>query len=142
VRGAERLRPWLLLRAVAAACGAAWRVRRRAFRLPFDRLVEELRTGAPLTGALADPHLHLRVVSRLLPVLPPWPMGRCMKRSLLLLHLWSRCGLVPCLHLGVAGGGGRAQGHAWLTAEVDGRTLEAGSSEGRAEAFAFPPPAA
>jgi hypothetical protein len=111
----------------------------RSARLPFDRLVEELRSGAPLTGALADPQLHLRVVSRLLPVLPPWRMGRCMKRSLLLLHLWSRCGLAPCLYLGVARGGGGLQGHAWLTAEADGRTLGAGSSEGRAEAFAFPP---
>ena len=117
-------------------------MRRRASHLPFDRLVEELRAGAPLTGALADPHLHLRVVSRLLPVLPPRRMGRCMKRSLLLLHLWSRCGLAPCLHLGVAEGGAAVRGHAWLTAEADGRTLEAGSSEGRAEAFAFPPPAA
>jgi hypothetical protein len=65
-----------------------------------------------------------------------------MKRSLVLLHLWSRCGLAPCLHLGVALGGGGLQGHAWLTAEADGRTLAAGSSDGRAEAFAFPPRAA
>ena len=142
MRAAELRRPWLLLRAVAAASGAAWRVQRRAFRLPFDRLVEELRTGPPLTGALADPQLHLRVVSRLLPVLPPWSMGRCMKRSLLLLDLWSRCGLAPCLHLGLAGGGGGVQGHAWLTAQAGGSSLEAGSSEGRTEAFAFPPRAA
>jgi hypothetical protein len=39
-----------------------------------------------------------------------------MKRSLLLLDLWSRCGLRPRLHLGLRGGGypGR-RGHAWLT---------------------------
>jgi hypothetical protein len=136
---ADLKRPILLLHAVALASGAAWRLRRPAFHLPFDRLVEEQRTGAPLKGALADPLLHLRVVSRLLPVLPPRRMGRCMKRSLLLLHLWSRCGLAPCLHLGVAGGEAGVRGHAWLTAEKGGHTLEAGSSDGRSEAFAFPP---
>jgi len=29
-------------------------------------------------------------------------MGRGMKRARLLLHRWLRCGLAPCLHLGVA----------------------------------------
>jgi hypothetical protein len=139
MRAAELLWPWPFVRAVAAAYGAGWRVRRRA-PLPFDRMVEELRKGKPFTGALADPRLHLRVVSRLLPVLPPPGMGRCMKRSLLLLHLWSRCGLSPCLHLGVARLGEGLLGHAWLTAEADGRTLCAGSGDGQQEAFAFPPP--
>jgi hypothetical protein len=138
VRAAELRRPGRLLRAATAAFAAAWRVQRRASRLPFDHFVEELRAGQPFAGELADPILHLRVVSRLLPVLPPWRMGRCMKRSLLLLHLWSRCGLAPCLHLGVALAGGGLQGHAWLTAEAEGRTLSAGSSDGRAEAFSFP----
>jgi hypothetical protein len=138
MRAAELRHPGRLLGAVLTAFGASWRLH-RASRLPFDRLVDELRRGEPLTGALAEPILHLRVVSRLLPMLPPWRMGPCMKRSLLLLHLWSRCGLAPCLHLGVALGGGGLQGHAWLTAEVDGRTLSAGSSDGRAEAFAFGP---
>jgi hypothetical protein len=138
MRAAELSNPGRLLGAVLAAFGASWRLH-RASRLPFDRLVDELRRGKPLAGALADPILHLRVASRLLPVLPPWRMGRCMKRSLLLLHLWSRCGLAPCLHLAVALDGGGLQGHAWLTAEVDGSTLSAGSSDGRVEAFAFPP---
>lgn len=142
MRNAELLRTWLFVRAVGAAVGAAWQVRRRAFRLPFDQLVEELRGGAPLDGALADPQLHLRVVSRLLPMLPPRRMGPCMKRSLLLLHLWSRCGLAPCLHLGVARGGDGMKGHAWLTAEAGGCTLEAGSSAGWDEALALPPHAA
>ena len=139
MRAAELRRPWRLVRAVAAAYRAGSRVQRGG-RLPFDRLVEELRKGKPFKGALADPDLHLRVVCRLLPALPPWPMGRCMKRSLLLLNLWSRCGLAPCLHLGVAPLGEGLLGHAWLTAEADGRPLQAGSSEGQREAFAFPPP--
>jgi hypothetical protein len=139
VRAAELRHPWRLVGAVLAAYRAGWRVQRGS-RLPFDRLVEELRKGEPFAGALADPDLHLRVVSRLLPVLPPWPMGRCMKRSLVLLNLWSRCGLLPCLHLGVAPLGEGLLGHAWLTAEADGRVLQAGSSEGQREAFSFPPP--
>jgi hypothetical protein len=103
-------------------------------------MVEELRKGKPFRGALADPDLHLRVVSRLLAALPPRQMGRCMKRSLLLVHLWSRCGLAPCLHLGVARLGEGLLGHAWLTAEAGGRMLQAGSSDGQREAFSFPPP--
>jgi transglutaminase superfamily protein len=139
VRTAELRHPGRLVRAIAAAFGAGWRVQRGG-RLPFDRLIEELRKGKPFEGALADPDLHQRVVCRLLPMLPPWRMGRCMKRSLLLLNLWSRCGLAPCVHLGVAPLGEGLLGHAWLTAEAHGRTLQAGSSEGQREAFAFPPP--
>lgn len=133
MRAADLRWPWLLLRAVRAAFSAGWLVRRR-FRLPFDRVVEELRTGAPMRGALADPLLHLRVVNRLLAVLPPFGMGRCMKRSLLLLHLWSRCGLAPCLHLGVGhlSSAGRSS-HAWLTAGVPGGEMMAGAPDGHAE---------
>ncbi len=129
-----------LVRAVGAAYLAGWRVHRGS-RLPFDRLIEELRKGKPFTGALADPGLHLRVVFRLSPLLPPWPMGGCMKRSLLLLHLWSRCGLAPSLHLGLPPLGEGLLGHAWLTAERDGRVLRAGSNQGQREAFSFAPPA-
>ena len=132
-------RPWRLARAVAAAYLAGWRVRRGG-GLPFDRLVDELRQGRPFAGPLADPDLHLRVVGRLLPLLPPRQMGPCMKRSLLLLNLWSRCGLAPCLHLGAAPLGEGLLGHAWLTADAHGRALRAGSSEGQRELFAFPPP--
>ena len=139
MRAAELRHPWRLVGAVAAAYRAGWRVHRGS-RLPFDRLVEELRKGRPFEHALADPDLHLRVVCRLLPLLPPRPMGRCMKRSLLLLDLWSRCGLEPCLHLGVAPLGEGLLGHAWLTAEADGRVLRAGSSQGQREAFSFAPP--
>lgn len=137
MRAADLRHPWLLLCAVRVALSAGWLVRSR-FRLPFDRVVAELRTGAPLRGALADPLLHLRVVNRLLPLLPPFGMGRCMKRSLLLLHLWSRCGLVPSLHLGVGHlpSAGRSS-HAWLTAGVPGGEVMAGASDGHAEVVAL-----
>jgi hypothetical protein len=60
----------------------------------------------------------------LLPVLPPCGAGRCLKRSLLLLDLWSRAGLAPSLHLGVRGDGKTRGGHAWVeTARPDFRTF-------------------
>lgn len=132
--------PWTLLRAVAAALSAAIVLTRLSPRLPFDELVRRLRVGAAFSGGTAAPLLHLRVVSRLFRFLPPRRMGPCMKRSLLLLRLWSRCGLEPTLHLGVARGGERGfRAHAWLTAETDDGPLLAGSGEGWEEAVSFPP---
>jgi hypothetical protein len=62
-----------------------------------------------------------------------------MKRSLLLLHLWSRCGLAPRLHLGVSRAGEEGfRAHAWLTADVAGIRLVAGSGDGYVEALVFP----
>ena len=131
--------PWTLLRAVASAWATALVLKRLAARLPFDELLRRLRIGKPFPGELATPTLHLRVVNRLLRVLPPSEMGPCMKRSLLLLHLWSRCGLAPRLHLGVARAGEEGfRAHAWLTADVGGAHLAAGSGDGYAEAFVFP----
>ena len=68
-----------------------------------------------------DPVSVLSVVEALLPVLPPWGAGRCLKRSLLLLDLWSRAGLEPALHLGCRGEAHRrVHGHAWVTTARDG----------------------
>jgi hypothetical protein len=66
---------------------------------------------------LIRPEWLLATVEALVFLLPPWRYGRCLKRSLLLLDLWSRCGLSPRLHLGVRRDGerGRHQGHAWVT---------------------------
>ena len=51
-------------------------------------------------------------------VLPPWGMGPCLKRSLILLRLWSRAGFGVRIHLGFRPGDGAApQGHAWLSAD-------------------------
>ena len=62
-----------------------------------------------------------------------------MKRSLLLLRLWSRCGLAPRLHLGVSRAGEEGfRAHAWLTADVAGTRLVAGSGDGYVEALVFP----
>lgn len=98
--------------AVPVAFAAGLRVCRLERRLPFDRLVDELRRASRLPSAAADPIALGRVVGRLAPALPPWGMGRCLKRSLLLVHLWARCGLQPRLHLGFLG---ERRGHAWVT---------------------------
>jgi len=56
------------------------------------------------------------VVDRLLRWLPSRRrMGRCVKRSLLLLEVWSRCGLAPTFHYGVGrDAAGARRAHAWL----------------------------
>ena len=99
--------------AVLLAVSASLRLRRLECRLPYDRLVRELRDASRLPAAAADPVALARAVGRLAPVLPPWGMGLCLKRALLLVHLWARCGLEPRLHLGVFAD---RRGHAWVTA--------------------------
>lgn len=87
-------------------------------RLPLETLVTRMRTtGRFRVVGLARPEWLLATVDRLLPVLPPWRYGPCLKRSLLLLDLWSRCGLYPRFHLGVRREDerGRYQGHAWVS---------------------------
>jgi hypothetical protein len=105
----------LALPAVArAATRLAWLER----RLSLEDLVARLRATRPFAiSALVRPEWLLATVDRLLFLLPPWRYGGCLKRSLLLLDLWSRCGLSPRLHLGVRRDGeqGRHQGHAWVT---------------------------
>jgi hypothetical protein len=54
-------------------------------------------------------------VTRWAPLLPPHGIGPCLKRSLLLLDLWSRCGLAPRLHVGVALSATGRRAHAWVT---------------------------
>lgn len=111
-----------------AALRLAWWFRRRS----LAALLSILRQGKPLGPRLRDPELHRWVVERFLHRLPPRRMGPCLKRSLLLLHLFSRCGLEPQFHLGVAvDPQGRWQGHAWVTAQG----LVYGAPTGQADCF-------
>ena len=105
---------WLVAHscAVALATAASLQIWWLEEDLPFDELVGRLRQARRLPRILADPAVHARVVGRLAPILPPWGMGRCIKRSLLLVHLWSRCGLDPRLHLGMHAD---HRGHAWVS---------------------------
>jgi len=123
---------WVLAHACAIplAFAAGIRVFRLEGGLPFDELVSRLRHAPRLPPVLADPAVYARVVGRIVPILPPWGMGRCTKRSLLLLYLWSGCGLEPRLHLGVIAGG---RGHAWVSAGA----LESGATEAAVEVAAL-----
>lgn len=97
---------------------AAWRLAWWFPRRPLAELVGILRRGRPLPVALAQPTLQQWFVDRFLHRLPPQGMGPCLKRSLLLFHLFSRCGLNPQLHLGVViDSYGRSRGHAWVSAQ-------------------------
>jgi hypothetical protein len=129
--------------ALPAVVRASVRVTWLQRQLPLDELVVRLRaTPAFLLTPVAHPEWLLATVDRLLPVLPPRGYGRCLKRSLLLLDLWSRCGLRPRLHLGAPRElvAGRHQGHAWITVDAVGWTTAPAtalgtSSEGYPEAF-------
>ena len=79
-----------------------------------------------------------RVAHRLMPLLPPWGWGPCLKRALLLLDPWTRCGVAPRLHLGVrTAGEAPAQAHAWLSGDVGPGYHAALDPAGHREAFVF-----
>jgi hypothetical protein len=95
--------------ALLASVRAALRVWWLEPRSSLPELVTELRSSPKLRGL--DPRLAQGVLERILVFLPPYGIGRCVKRSLILLELWSRCGLDPRLHLGLHA----RFGHAWVT---------------------------
>ncbi|HEX2255040.1 MAG TPA: hypothetical protein VHQ65_17370 [Thermoanaerobaculia bacterium] len=88
--------------AAPAVVRAALRVSRELARSEVRELPGRLRRVEPFAlAALARPAWLDGTTARLLPLLPPRGVGRCLKRSLILLDLWSRCGLEPRLHVGV-----------------------------------------
>ncbi len=101
--------PFHCLVAILASARAAIRVWWLEPRSSLTELVAELRSSPKLRGL--DPRVAQGVLERLLLFLPPYRTGRCVKRSLILLELWSRCGLDPRLHLGFQA----RYGHAWVT---------------------------
>jgi hypothetical protein len=106
----KRIRALLSLAAIArAAVRVSFYHRRRALL----ELIACLRTTP--RGWYCDPRLDVAVLERLLPVLPPFGAGRCIKRSLFLLDLWSRAGLAPSFHLGLRGSEQNRAGHAWVS---------------------------
>lgn len=124
-----------LVAALPAVLRAAWRVRRLARRLPLPELPARLRDTQRFAAGWLRRHPGWLdgVAARLLPLLPPFGYGPCLKRSLLLLDLWSRCGLEPRLHLGVRRpDDAPLAGHAWVTVgdqRLDRRTGPAGHAE-------------
>ncbi len=122
--------------AVAMTLWATGRLVSLDRRLAFDDLVERLRAGGGWHCRRADPIVLARVVGFMAPLLPPWRTGYCMKRSLLLLQLWSAQGLEPRLHLGVRRASldaGSLEGHAWLSVDVPELAEHCGSAAGCAE---------
>lgn len=109
----KRLPHFLLLPVVLSAS-------RRASRcfatLPLDRAVEQLADVPLLPPPLRDPVALRELVDHVLLWLPPRGLRSCLKRSLLLMDLWSRCGLAPRFHLGLLAGKTR-EGHAWVSVE-------------------------
>lgn len=128
--------PLVYARVTAAVAAQALRLAVLSRRGGLDHTLAVLRSGRRFRGAVADPGPHLRVVNRLLPVLPPYRMGRCLKRSLLLLALWHRCGLEVRLHLGFRpAAAGPWEGHAWLTCDSFQVPQALASANGHVEAF-------
>ncbi len=126
-RGVRRL----VIRVIVVV--AAFRVARLHRRTSLDRMVERLRDVRTLPGFLRRPEAFRDEVNRWYRWLPPRGVRSCLKRSLLLLDLWSRCGLEPQFHLGLRKVDGRPDGHAWVTAGDLDSGVEPG--DGYEEAF-------
>ena len=106
---------WLVSRllVLVASVRISWLCR----RLPLDQLVERIRRVPVLPESFRKPEVFQEVVNRWYGRLPPRNLRSCLKRSYLLLDLWTRCGLRPEFHLGVRTVAGAKNGHAWLTVE-------------------------
>lgn len=105
---------------------AAGRLRHRRDER-FDALAEQMRLVGGLHARwLRRPEWLAATAERWLPLLKPRKHGPCFVHSMLLLDLWSRCGLEPVLHLGTrsAGEGMDAsearEFHAWVTTGAGG----------------------
>ena len=108
------------LAATPAVLRAAWRLHRRR-RQRIDTLAPELRrTGRLRWAYLRRPGYLAATAERWLPFLPTRSYGRCLRRSLLLLDLWSRCGLDPTLHLGTTAGASITPGGAGEGGDLEG----------------------
>lgn len=103
--------------ALPALLRAALRLGRLDRRHDLAGVAERMARVPPWrVGLFANPRYLDACVRRVAGWLPPRRLGPCLKRSLLLLDLWSRCGLHPRIHLGVVGSaaGGRSF-HSWVS---------------------------
>lgn len=104
------------LLALPSVIRAVLRVRRLESGCSLPVLVDRLRKVKPWRFAFLDHPAYLEgSVGRLAALLPLHGLGPCMKRSLVLLDLWSRCGVHPRFHLGAATAGDDLRLHAWVT---------------------------
>ncbi len=99
-----------------AVLWAALRLARLDRRHDLRELADRLRAVNPWRASyLTNPRYLDGSVSRVLELLPPRRFGPCLKGSLLLLDLWSRCGLDPRIHIGTLKHEGERQLHAWVS---------------------------
>ena len=101
-----------LARVLRAATRVAWYEPRSA----LPELVAALRR-APRSSLVVDARIVDGVLERLLPLLPPFGAGRCVKRALTQLDLYARAGQEPRFHVGFLGSGAARRGHVWTTTE-------------------------
>ncbi len=126
------------LHALFSVLATSIRLRRIERDTEFDELVAVLRSGRVFPGWARDPKPYARLTNRLLRWLPPRDVGPCYKSSLILLHLWTRCGLEPELHLGVRRSEENPfEGHAWITATLRNGDVLATRSSGYEAHFTF-----
>lgn len=104
--------------ALPALLRAAWHLRQISGEQNLERLAATMGRGRPFRWAfLRQPRYHAGLVEKLVAFLPPRRWGPCLKKSLLLMELWTRCGLSPKLHLGAQiRQGGNFDFHAWISA--------------------------
>jgi hypothetical protein len=127
-----------IAKGLSAAVIVASSVRLALLRLcvPLSELPLRLRRVRHLPGPLRNPARLASGVDRLGRFLPPWGMGWCLKRSLLLLDLWSRCGLEPELRIGLRRSpGSPLDGHAWLSAASSASAVLATGAPALEEGF-------
>jgi len=131
---AKRVDVPALIVATVAVIFAGFRVARIEKNSRFDEMIEYLRAHPPMIRC--DPRAAGLVIGRLLRWITPRRMGSCMKRSLILLHLWSGEGIEARLHLGVISGSAeQAKGHAWLSVNDSSLEKYCGNSQGRSETY-------
>ena len=123
---------------VPTVVATGFRISRLDRKGGFKAVVEGARRHGErlLPAPLRRPLWLAGVVERLLPWLPPRRYGTCLRRSLILLELWSRCDLRPRLHLGFRSSPPDPEAHAWLTADApNGARLSASGPLDSLEAF-------
>ncbi len=102
--------------ALPAVARASLRLCRLNKRCDLRQMADRLRSVERWDGSfLANPRYLDASVSRLVSLLPPRRFGPCIKRCLLLLDLWSRCGLEPRIHVGTRKLDGEHHFHAWVS---------------------------
>lgn len=120
---------------VRAVLRLAWLDRRH----DLEELAERMTRVRPWRLAWLDnPRYLAACAQRVAGLIPGRGFGPCLERSLLLLDLWSRCGLHPRIHLGaLSAGEAEHRFHAWVSLPLDETRLTSVTAR-HAEIWAYP----